>query len=238
MAQYTTPAWSNGASPAINAANLLAIGRALEEAQWPYGVCSTGASTTAKTVTIGFSGTFALYAGATVRVKFSNSNTASAPTLNVNSTGAVAMKSYGSTPLTYWAAGQVLTLTYDGTYWVVSGAFSNVKVETGYYTGTGTNGSSNPNSLTFSFAPKFVFIHRAAGSFNNYPYYDGFFAQTDADMTTYGGFNGSIYTNGSDYVCYGQLSCNTMSWYVSGTSASSTAQLNRSGETYYWVAIG
>lgn len=238
MAKYTTPAWSNGASPAINAANLLAIGRALEEAQWPYGVCSTGASTTAKTVTISFSGTFALYAGATVRVKFSNSNTASAPTLNVNSTGAVAMKSYGSTPLTYWAAGQVLTLTYDGTYWVVSGAFSTVKIESGYYTGTGTSGSSAPNSLTFSFAPKFVFIHRAYRNLSNHYVRDGYFSQTDSDITTYGGFNGSIIVDGSSYVCDGQLNGNTLSWYSSGTSGSSKNQLNSNGDNYYWVAIG
>lgn len=50
-----------------------------------YGACSTAAATKAKTVTL--SG-FALVTGAIVGVKFSYDNTAAAPTLNVNSTGA------------------------------------------------------------------------------------------------------------------------------------------------------
>lgn len=50
-----------------------------------YGACSTAAATKAKTVTL--SG-FTLVTGAIVGVKFSYDNTAAAPTLNVNSTGA------------------------------------------------------------------------------------------------------------------------------------------------------
>ena len=50
-----------------------------------YGACSTAAATKAKAVTL--SG-FTLVAGAIVGVKFSYDNTAAAPTLNVNSTGA------------------------------------------------------------------------------------------------------------------------------------------------------
>lgn len=50
-----------------------------------YGACSTAAATKAKTVTL--SG-FVLVTGAIVGVKFSYDNTAAAPTLNVNSTGA------------------------------------------------------------------------------------------------------------------------------------------------------
>ena len=52
-----------------------------------YGTCSTGISTAAKTVTIK-SGSFELATGAQIIVKFSSPNTASNPTLNVNSTGA------------------------------------------------------------------------------------------------------------------------------------------------------
>lgn len=50
-----------------------------------YGACSTAAATKAKAVTL--SG-FTLVTGAIVGVKFSYDNTAAAPTLNVNSTGA------------------------------------------------------------------------------------------------------------------------------------------------------
>ena len=52
-----------------------------------FGTCSTSAGTAAKTVSI-TTGTFSLEAGARVSVKFNNANTASTPTLNVNSTGA------------------------------------------------------------------------------------------------------------------------------------------------------
>lgn len=51
-----------------------------------YGACSTAAATAAKAVTI--AGTFTLEAGAMAVVNFANKNTASSPTLNVNSTGA------------------------------------------------------------------------------------------------------------------------------------------------------
>lgn len=85
-----------------------------------YGTCATSAATAAKVVSA--SG-FTLSTGASVLVKFTNQNTSSAPTLNVNSTGAKAIKKYGSTaPDTYqWAAGAVVQFVYDGSYWVMVG---------------------------------------------------------------------------------------------------------------------
>lgn len=50
----------------------------------PHGTCSTAATTAAKTVAIT---DFTLCTGATILVKFSNSNTIDNPTLNVNGTG-------------------------------------------------------------------------------------------------------------------------------------------------------
>ena len=116
MAGYTTPAWANGAAPAISADNLQAMGQGIELAQHPYGVCSTAAATAAKSVTIDFSGTLSLFAGHTVRIKFSNSNTAPNPTLNVNGTGAKPIMAYGTTNAGTWIAGQTLSFTYDGLY--------------------------------------------------------------------------------------------------------------------------
>ena len=54
-----------------------------------------------------------------------NSNTVADPTLNVNSTGAKAIKCYGTTApgtaeSTSWIAGAVLSFTYDGTNWVMN----------------------------------------------------------------------------------------------------------------------
>lgn len=84
-----------------------------------YGTSSTAASTTAKVVSCA---DFELTTGATIAVRFTNTNTASAPTLNVNSTGAVAIKavSGGSESLVgLWRAGEVVVFTYDGTNWLV-----------------------------------------------------------------------------------------------------------------------
>lgn len=121
MAGYSTPAWSNGESPAISAGNLTAMGQGIELAQHPYGVCQTPAATAAKVVALDYSGTLSLFAGLTVRVKFSNSNTAANPTLNVNSTGAVPIMSYGTNRATTWLVGQVIDFVYDGTNWLFAG---------------------------------------------------------------------------------------------------------------------
>ena len=130
MAGYTTPAWTNGAAPAISAANLQTMGQGIELAQHPYGVCSTAAATAAKSVTIDFSGTLALFVGLTVRIKFSNSNTAPNPTLNVNGTGAKPIMAYGTTNAGTWMAGQTLSFTYDGTNWLYNGVEAFTKAQT------------------------------------------------------------------------------------------------------------
>lgn len=88
-----------------------------------YGTCATAASTAAKVVTLAEFDT--LITGVTVHVKMTNSNTVADPTLNVNSTGAKAIKRYGSTApgtaeSTSWIAGAVLSFTYDGTNWVMN----------------------------------------------------------------------------------------------------------------------
>ena len=84
-----------------------------------FGTCDTAAATAAKTVSLdGFS----LVTGARILVKFTNSNTASSPTLNVNSTGAVRIylrvnKIAGTTNVTSWEAGDTVEFVYDGLYW-------------------------------------------------------------------------------------------------------------------------
>ena len=88
-----------------------------------YGTCATTAGTPAKVVTMANFDT--LKTGVTIHVKFTNSNTASAPTLNVNNTGAKVIYRYqGTAPSTTeyssWQAGAVISFTYDGTYWIMN----------------------------------------------------------------------------------------------------------------------
>ena len=84
-----------------------------------YGTSSSSASTTSKTATT-TNGDFNLHTGSVVRVKFTYTNTATTPTLNVDSTGAHAIKAYNTTkPDVYWKAGDVVEFTYDGTNFIM-----------------------------------------------------------------------------------------------------------------------
>ena len=90
-----------------------------------YGVCSSSASTAAKTVTVNNSD-FALSEGVRVKVKFSSTNFAESPTLAVNSTAAKPIVRNGTDNLgkgasSSWVKGSVVELTYDGTSWVIDG---------------------------------------------------------------------------------------------------------------------
>lgn len=100
------------------------------------------------------------------------------------------------------------------------------KVKTGSYVGTGTYGSSNPNTLTFDFEPKFVFVLAKGGS------------------TIYGSSVGFLWIDGSSVVFntgnsgYGistAVNGTTFSWYYNGTSAG--YQFNVSGTTYNYLAF-
>lgn len=93
-----------------------------------YGVCDTAADTVAKTVTI--EGITELEVGLCINIKFTEANTASAPTLNVNGLGAKNIRQYGTTnaagtaATTGWYAGAVVQLTYDGSGWVRDQGFN------------------------------------------------------------------------------------------------------------------
>lgn len=83
-----------------------------------YGTCDTGASTATKVVTCpNFS---KLETGVTIHVYFSNTNTASMPQLNVNSTGAKYVYEYRDSGTSFKYADikkGMHTFTYNGTYW-------------------------------------------------------------------------------------------------------------------------
>ena len=84
-----------------------------------YGTCSTEADTAAKVVSVT---SFTLATGAVVYVRFTITNTASSPTLNVNSTGAKAIR-YRNAAISagYLAANRTYCFVYDGTYYQLVG---------------------------------------------------------------------------------------------------------------------
>ena len=83
-----------------------------------FGVCSTAANVAAKTVAL--SG-FVLTEGARVAVFFTNTNTASNLTLNINSTGAKAISCTKGTyaPTGQWEANQIVEFVYYSSHWIM-----------------------------------------------------------------------------------------------------------------------
>lgn len=87
------------------------------DGQMLYGACNTASATAAKVPASTIAG-FSLAVGASVAIKFTYANSSDAPTLNVNSTGAKAIRLNGADSV-YWAAGATVQMVYDGTYWQV-----------------------------------------------------------------------------------------------------------------------
>lgn len=104
------------------------------------------------------------------------------------------------------------------------------KIATGSYTGTGTYGASNPNSLTFAFAPKLVYIYKTTG---NYTYQMLCGVGAVRTPTVYAGDSGTASL--SRYSSVVNLNGNQLTWY---DYQSASPQLNEAGETYNYIAIG
>lgn len=94
------------------------------------------------------------------------------------------------------------------------------KIATGSYTGTGTYGASNPNSLTFDFEPKMVWI----------------IDQTTASTPYFWGRSQFAYDSGETHRTNNvTVSGNTMSWYSTSMDGH---QFNSYGTEYNYFAIG
>ena len=124
-----------------------------------YGECSTESATAAKVITV--DDTFTLQKGATVIIKFTNNNSASSPTLNVNSTGAKPMTRYGTNALGTldyvggWYAGAIQMFTYDGTSWIRD-FWANTTYVNFKPSGSGASGGLVPAPPTTAGAAKYL----------------------------------------------------------------------------------
>ena len=109
-----------------------------------YGACSTAAGTAAKTVSI-TTGTFSLEAGASVKVKFANANTADSPTLSVNSSEAKNIFHNGAqitTGLNKGLLAGVCEFIYDGTQWHLVGNYIDTNTTYDVFVGSGSTAAS------------------------------------------------------------------------------------------------
>lgn len=117
----------------------------------------------------------------------------------------------------------------------------------GSYVGTGACGSTNPNTLTFDFEPKFVFILGRGGyKYNGLEYnVQALMVHGSTNANSFGATaeltpssSAGSYYNAGLTVSWGT---NSVSWYVNNNQndeLSKTLQLNFTNVTYYYVAIG
>ncbi|MEI3172714.1 MAG: hypothetical protein V8S76_01235 [Lachnospiraceae bacterium] len=99
-----------------------------------FGTCSTAAGTAAKVVSLT---SFTLVTGARITIKFTVTNTAANPTLNVNGTGAKPIVYRGSAiSAGYLAANRVYEFVYDGTNYALVGDI-DTNTNTTYSAGAG-----------------------------------------------------------------------------------------------------
>ena len=99
------------------------------------------------------------------------------------------------------------------------------------YTGTGVSGSSNPNTLTFNFAPKFMMI-QGANTTENGIYIGG----SSMLMYSDNGYDKQSVANNHVSVSTSPGST-TISWYYDIVENTPAKQLNKSGTIYYCVAF-
>ena len=123
------------------------------------------------------------------------------------------------------------------------------RIESGYYTGTGSGGANSPNSLRFSFAPKLVMLtveFTPGRPFLNYPpewEYRGpknaiWMIDTGPLPTEYEYGFGFTSNAAILHKSLGKKSVDgkIISWYSSESSA--VYQFNENGRRYYYVGIG
>ena len=184
-----------------------------------YGTCTTAAKTVAKTITI--SGVTELTTGLTIHVRFTNANGVANPTLKVNSLDAKAIVRYGTTvPSTSaassWNAGSVVSLTYDGTYWVMNdwnNTTYSAMTEAEMQTGTATTA----RNITAARLKAAVEYHAPVTSVNG----------STGDVTVNVPTTLSSFTNDSGYVTETSLGEILSTPYIFATDATSKAVIDQ-----------
>lgn len=127
----------------------------------------------------------------------------------------------------------------------VATALGYVQCETGSYVGTGTYGSTNPNTLTFGFEPKLLMIGLVISSGSSA-------AHGGLVPNTVGWYTSMLWIKGQSAVLmyvynnthtknYVTDEGTSVSWYIDSNSTTyitADRQLNTEGSTYNYVAFG
>ena len=103
------------------------------------------------------------------------------------------------------------------------------RIVVGSYVGNGTYGSSHKNSLTFDFEPKLVVLCGRGPAPNGPSLYLLLWGVTN--MSSYGADSTATY----DHRLYANYTDRTVEWF---NTISAENQLNKSGDTYYYLVVG
>lgn len=114
------------------------------------------------------------------------------------------------------------------------------QIVAGSYTGTGTGGSANPNTLTFSFVPKIVMVYTSVVD-NSYGGHNGLTPQAGywasySFIWSYGQTNIKVWRSDNAYYIVSSVNGNTFSWYAANSD--SYVQCNKADMVFNYVAIG
>ena len=110
----------------------------------------------------------------------------------------------------------------DGyTYAALGQLGAKMQIATGSYTGTGTYTDENKNSITFDFVPKCVVV--AQSGLIWFAWFEGI-----------SGYSATLCGSSSYAQMLPEVNGTTFSWY----NSTADKQLNASGMTYYYIAIG
>lgn len=143
-----------------------------------FGTCDSGASDKNKSVSCS---NFSLSSGAKITVKFSSTNTASSPTLNVNETGAIPIYYRGSNiEAGYLISNSIRDFVYDGSVYQIIGDLEPL-VNDGNPVGTiiQTMGKSAPehylicNGSTYNISDYSELANYIKDQFGSYNYFGG-----------------------------------------------------------------
>ncbi len=190
-----------------------------------YATCSTAAATAEKIVTIQGNINWTLTIGSVIYVKFTETNTAQNPTLNVNDTGGMPIW-YSSAVITTSSlscagyANRVISYLYDGTNWVFNGwsydSNSDTKVQQNAVI---TTASEYPVLLGYSNSTSKVtnVVNKAAG----------FTYNPNTKILTAPTFKGALNGNASSATTLTGLTATVTELnYVDGVTSAIQTQLN------------
>lgn len=122
-----------------------------------------------------------------------------------------------------------VTTPVDALYSLLTNRKVGTRVETGSYVGNGKVGESYPNSLTFDFEPKIIFLDVSKVDVSNFsPAYFILFRQSESFPVR------DSNSDKNTLVWEG----NTVKWYSGFFQATADDQFNRAGTIYHYTAIG